>query len=106
MKRPLLLVTGAAVAGLLIAGIGASAHTLVPAGFRGTHASASNDEASGARTESPEAAESPEPSPSPEPAESPEPSPSPETEQPEPPDMETADTNDEDGGGDTGGSGD
>jgi outer membrane biosynthesis protein TonB len=108
MKRPFTLVIGLAAAALLIAAIGASAHT----GFSifktaGVHQT-QMDEASGARTESPEPAESPEASPSPEPTEKPEPSPT--AEPTEAPDNEQGDNeqgdNDEQGDHEGGGSGD
>jgi hypothetical protein len=76
MKREVL--SFAAVLGVLIlAAVGASAHggfslgkvTTVQSGIRG-------DDASGARTESPEPSESPEASPKPEPSEQPEATPS------------------------------
>lgn len=64
MKRPYLLITGAAVAGLLIAAIGASAHTLTLNRVTGVHSATLTHEASGARTEptdTPEAAPTSEP---------------------------------------------
>jgi outer membrane biosynthesis protein TonB len=80
MKRPVVLIVGAAAGALLVAAVGASAHT----GFSltrlvGVHSAQPGDEATGARTESPEPSESPEPtevpeaSPTPEPSEAPEP---------------------------------
>ena len=62
MKRPVLLIVGAAAGALLVAAVGASAHT----GFSltrlaGVHSAVLSDEATGARTESPEPSESPEP---------------------------------------------
>jgi outer membrane biosynthesis protein TonB len=86
MKRPLSLVVGAAVAALLIAAIGASAHSAGPLLTRitGAHSTRFGSEASGPR-------ESPEPSDSPEPSNSPKASPSPEpTEKPEPTDKPEA----------------
>jgi hypothetical protein len=66
MKRPISIVVGLAAGALLIAAVGASAHT----GFSlikavGVQQSQFGDEASGARTESPEPAESPKTSPEP-----------------------------------------
>jgi hypothetical protein len=80
MKRPVVLILGAAAGALLIAVVGASAHT----GFSltrlaGVHSAVLSDEATGARTESPEPSDSPEPTETPkatptaEPAEAPEP---------------------------------
>ena len=80
MKRPVLLIVGAAAGALLVAAVGASAHT----GFSltrlvGVQSSVSGDEATGARTETPEPTESAEPTDTPEaaptaePAEAPEP---------------------------------
>src|SRR5689334_7371393 len=61
MKRPVVLIVGAATGALLVAAVGASAHT----GFSltrlaGVHSATLGDEATGARTESPEPSESPE----------------------------------------------
>lgn len=80
MKRPVLLIVGAAAAAFVLAAVGASAHTawLNVTKTVGTHASTFTDEASGARTESPEPTESPEASPKAEPSERPEPAESPE----------------------------
>ena len=80
MKRPVVLIVGAAAGALLVAAVGASAHT----GFSltrlaGVHSAVSSDEATGARTEAPEPSDSPEPTETPEatptaePAEAPEP---------------------------------
>lgn len=113
MKRPVLLIVGAAAGALLVAAVGASAHT----GFSltrlvGVQSSVSGDEATGARTETPEAIESPEPTDTPEAAPTAEP-----TEAPEPAETETGDDNEapkaqpttsgehEDGGGDHRGGG-
>jgi hypothetical protein len=91
MKRPLTLIVGTAAGAILIAGIGASAHT---GGFALFHAvgmqqSQFGDEASGARLESPEPSESPEASPTAEPTEQLEPSSKAEpTEKPEAPDSD------------------
>ncbi len=97
MKRPVVLIVGAAAGALLIAAVGASAHSglfLTPVGV---HQGFSGDEASGARTESPEPTESPEASPTAEPTELPEPSPTAEpTEKPEP--TKAPEPPDEDGG--------
>lgn len=87
MKRPVVLIVGAAAGALLIAGIGASAHTGLFLTQVGVHQGFSGDEASGARTESPEPTDTPEASPTAEPTEQPEAPPTAEpTEQPEPPD--------------------
>ena len=95
MKRPVVLIS--VLAGVfLIAGAGASAHTVqLLTNLAGTHSSSSNDEASGARTESPKPSERPEASPTAEPTEKPE-----STEKPEPAetDPETADANDSETG--------
>src|SRR5579864_1000344 len=61
MKRPVVLIVGAAAGALLVAAVGASAHT----GFSltrlvGVHSAVLSDEATGARTESPEPSDSPE----------------------------------------------
>ena len=91
MKRPVVFIS--VLAGVfLIAGAGASAHTVqLLSNLAGTHSSFSNDEISSARTESPEPSESPEASPTADPTEKPEP-----IEKPEPAetDPETADDND------------
>ena len=112
MKRPLTLIVGTAAGAILIAGIGASAHT---GGFTLFHAvgmqqSQSGDEASGARLGSPEPSDSPEASPTAEPTEQPEPSPKAEaTEKPEAPETDnetkptpTAGSGDHDGDSHTG----
>lgn len=94
MKRPVVLIVGAAAGALLIAGIGASAHTGLFLTQVGVHQGFSGDEASGARTESPEPTDTPEASPTAEPTEQPEASPTAEpTEAPEP-----TEPPDEDGG--------
>ena len=73
MKRPVGLILGAAAAALIVAAVGASAHTgFSLAKLTGVHSAVLNDDASGARTESPEPSESPEASPTAEPSESPE----------------------------------
>src|SRR5260370_8022356 len=74
MKRPYVLIVGAAAGALLVAAVGASAHT----GFTltkafGIHSGVLGDEATGARTETPEPTEPPEASPTAEPTETPEP---------------------------------
>jgi hypothetical protein len=95
MNRPISLIVGAAVAAVLVAAIGASAHTAGPFFSRVTGAQGSHfgDKASGARTESPEPSDSPEASPKAmpkvEPTEKPEASPSAEP-------TETSDANDGD----------
>ncbi|HET9780759.1 MAG TPA: hypothetical protein VFR33_03185 [Candidatus Dormibacteraeota bacterium] len=91
MKRPVLLIVGAAAGALLVAAVGASAHS----GFSltrlaGIQSSVAGDEASGARTESPEPAESPEPTDTPEAAPTAEP-----TEAAEPADTETENNDDQ-----------
>ena len=91
MKRPVVPIVGAAVAGLLVAAVGASAHTgFSLARLAGVHSAVLTDEASGARTESPEPTETPEAPPTAEPAETPEP-----VQAAEPPDTdnETSDDN-------------
>ena len=89
MKRPGVLIVGAVAGALFIAGVGASAHTVMFVNKAlGLHSSTTSDEASGARTEPAEA---------PEPTETPEAPPTAEpTEQPEPADNdnETNDDND------------
>lgn len=72
MKRPYLLITGAAAAGLLIAGIGASAHTMNLTRMAGAHVSTLANQTSATSTESPEPSDSPEASPTAEPTEQPE----------------------------------
>jgi hypothetical protein len=67
MKRPLILIIGAAAGALLVAAVGASAHS----GFSltslvGVHNAVLTDDATNARGESPEPSESPEASESPE----------------------------------------
>lgn len=100
MKRPYLLIAGAAAAGFLIAGIGASAHSLNLTRFTHVQGVTFGDEASGARTESPEPSESPEAPPTSEPTEAPEPSPK--AEPTEPAETETGDDQGEHGGTGTG----
>lgn len=76
MKRPVVLIVGAVAGALLVAGIGASAHTgLFVTKFAGVQSAVFGDESSAARVEeaTPEPSETPEPSPTPEPAETPEP---------------------------------
>lgn len=113
MKRPVVLIVGAAAGALLVAAVGASAHTaLFLSSPVGQHATVLSDDATGARTESPEPTETPEAPPTAEPTENPEP-----TEAPEPPENETENEthnnnnqtqHSEDGGGDhhSGGGGD
>jgi hypothetical protein len=68
MKRPVLLVVGAVAAALVMAGVGASAHTgLGLSKFIGVHTQSIGSEASGERTE---------------PADTPEPTETPEAQQP------------------------
>jgi hypothetical protein len=74
MKRPVVLIVGAAAGALLVAAVGASAHTgFSLARLAGVHSAVISDEATGARTESPEPSESPEPTESPEASPTPEP---------------------------------
>ena len=62
MKRPVVLIVSVAAGAFLVAGAGASAHTIqLVTRSAGTQSSVSSDEASGARTESPEPSEAPEP---------------------------------------------
>jgi hypothetical protein len=79
MKRPVVFIVGAAAGALLVAGVGASAHNGI---FLATgitqHSTSLDDEATGARQESPEPAESPEAQPTAEPTEKPEPTEAPE----------------------------
>jgi hypothetical protein len=89
MKRPAVLIVGAVAGALVVAGVGASAHTVFFVNkASGLHSAVSNDEASGARVEP---AETPEPTDTPEAPPTAEP-----TEQPEPADNdnETADNGD------------
>ena len=73
MKRPVVLIVGAAAGAFLLAGVGASAHSgLSLARFIGVQSSTFGDEATGARTEpadTPEAIEKPEAPPTAEPVE-------------------------------------
>jgi outer membrane biosynthesis protein TonB len=88
MKRPVVLIVGAAAGALIVAGVGASAHNAISlATHTGFQSSVSSDEATGARTESPEPSENPEAPPTAEPTEKPEP-----TETPEPVENEPAET--------------
>lgn len=86
MKKPIILIVGA-VAAILVAAVGVSAHTAgLPLKFVGVSHSQSGNEASGARLESPEPSESPKASPKAEPTEKLEASPQVEpTEKPEAP---------------------
>jgi len=95
MKRPAVLIVGAVGGALLVAGIGASAHTaLLVNRSAGLHSSVSGDEASGARVEPNETPEmTPEPADTPEAQQTPEP-----TETPEAADNDT-ETNDDDQAG-------
>jgi hypothetical protein len=72
MKRPAILIVGAVAGALLVAGIGASAHTGLFVNKSAGLSAITSDESSGARvepSESPEPAETPEATPSPEPSE-------------------------------------
>jgi hypothetical protein len=85
MKRPVVLIVGAAAGALLVAAVGASAHT----GFSltrlaGVHSAILSEEATGARTETPEPSDSPEPTEAPKAGPTAEP-----TKAPEPADTET-----------------
>jgi hypothetical protein len=77
MKRPAVLIVGAVAGALVVAGVGASAHTVFFVNkASGLNSAVANDEASGARvepTETPEPAETPEAPPTAEPTEQPEP---------------------------------
>jgi len=77
MKRPAVLIVGAVAGALIVAGVGASAHTVFFVNkTSGLNSAVANDEASGARaepTETPEPAETPEAPPTAEPTEQPEP---------------------------------
>ncbi|HEY2437331.1 MAG TPA: hypothetical protein VGH93_09120 [Solirubrobacteraceae bacterium] len=91
MKRPVVLIVGAAAGALLVAAVGASAHTgFSLARLAGVHSAVLTDEASGARTESPEPTETPEAPPTAEPAETPEPA---QAAEPADNDTETSDDN-------------
>ena len=88
MKRPAVLIVGAVAGALIVAGVGASAHTVFFVNkSSGLNSAVSNDEASGARTEP---TETPEPTDTPEAQATAEP-----TEQPETNDNDT-ETNDDD----------
>ena len=102
MKRPVVLIVGAAAGALLVAAVGASAHS----GFSltrlvGVHSAVLDDEATGARTETPEPSESPEPTETPEASPTAEPS-----EAPEPADNETEAGDNDDQGEDNNDQGD
>jgi len=74
MKRPAVLIVALVAGALLVAGAGASAHNISLIRSIGTHnAVLSDDQASGARTESPEPEDSPEATPTAKPTEKPEP---------------------------------
>ena len=74
MKRPAVWIISIVAGALLVAGAGASAHTISLVNSLGTHSSSvSGDEASGARTKSPEPEETPEASPTAEPTAKPKP---------------------------------
>lgn len=61
MKRPVVLIVGAAAGALLVAAVGASAHTgMFAAKFAGVQSAVFGDEASSTRVETPEPAENPE----------------------------------------------
>jgi hypothetical protein len=69
MKRPVVLIVGAAAGALLVAGIGASAHTgLSVAKVAGVQSHVFGDEATGTLIETPEPTDSPEPAQAAEPA--------------------------------------
>ena len=96
MKRPVVLIVGAAAGAFLLAGVGASAHAgLSLTRLIGVHSSSFGDEATGARTEpaetpetaAPEPTEKPEAPPTAEPADT-------ETETEVDNDVETNDDND------------
>src|SRR5437899_12357106 len=85
MKRPVVLIVSLAAGAFLVAGAGASAHTIqLLTRSAGTQSSLSSDEAPGALSEtpepseSPEATETPDANPTPEPTEKPEPAETPE----------------------------
>jgi hypothetical protein len=104
MKRPAVLIVSLVAGALLVAGAGASAHTLSLVRSIGTHNPiTSDDRASGARTESPEPEDSPEATPTAEPTRTPRP-----TETPEPAENENepAENENEGANDDGGGSGD
>lgn len=72
MKRPVVLIVGAAAGALLVAAIGASAHTgLSLTKALGVHSSVLGEEATGARVETPEPTETSEALPKAEPKEVP-----------------------------------
>jgi hypothetical protein len=74
MKRPSLLIVAMVAGAILVAGAGASAHSISLIKSPRTHtATTAFDEASGARTESPELEEAPEASPTAKPSERPAP---------------------------------
>jgi hypothetical protein len=88
MKRPAVLIVGAVAGALVVAGVGASAHTAFFLNkASGLHSAVAGDEASGARVEP---AETPEPTDTPEAPPTAEP-----TEQPEPADNDKADNDNE-----------
>ena len=61
MKRPAVLIVGAVAGALIVAAVGASAHTgLFNTHMTGLNSAAAGDEATGARTETPEPSETPE----------------------------------------------
>jgi hypothetical protein len=111
MPRPKsLLIAAIAVAILIGAAVGTSARSALFAGFVGVSHTHSGDEASGARTESPEPSDSQEPSHSAEPSEKPEPTKaSPKAEPTETPDSDdtsgTDESSDHEGSGGSSGSG-
>ena len=99
MRRPVVLIVSVAAAAFLIAGAGASAHTIqLLTRAAGTHSSLLSDEATGARTESPEPAESPEATPKAEPTEKPKPAETPEAAETEAADDTDSDTETGDSG--------
>ena len=106
MKRPVVLIVGAAAGALLVAAVGASAHT----GFSlsrlvNLHSATFGDEATGARvepTDSPEPTETPEAQATTEPAEAPEAADT-DTDTDTDTDNETETNDDNEGGGGGGG---
>ena len=118
MKRPVVMIVGAAAGALLVAGVGASAHTAINlATSVGTRSHLFGDEATAARVQSPEPEASPEATPTAEPAERPEPAATAEPAENEPAENENDNDNDDndavehagsgnhDDGGDNGGGG-
>jgi hypothetical protein len=90
MKKPVFLIVGAAAGAMLVAGIGASAHTFTLSRLAGVHTSAFGDEATGARTQKPEPTDTPEAQATAEPTDTPA-----AQKPPEPADTDTDETNDQ-----------